>query len=108
MIEKIKNNPPQGLRAQAVCVRVDGRPRRWVRWFVTPFAFKGTQGTRIAQGELDVPVQHLCAGQPRGALRSASCSTAWEPLTIGDGTFISISNVLIGPVHRQDVIQHSM
>jgi acetyltransferase-like isoleucine patch superfamily enzyme len=102
MIEKIKNNP--GLRALAhklFVSGVDGRPRWWVRTFVTPFAFKRGKGTRVSRrARMDVHLFNTFVLGSRVRIEErVVLNNGMGPLTIDDGTFIGISNVLIGPVH---------
>ena len=108
MIDHIKQNPKLKQLAHRLFVSgVDGRPRRWVRWFVTPFAFPRGKGTRVSRkARLDVHLFNTFALGKKVAIEERTIlNNGMGPLTIDDGTFIGISNVLIGPVHiGKDVI----
>lgn len=102
MIERIKRNPRLKSIVHTLFVSgVDGRPRTWVRWFVTPFAFPRGKGTRVSRKtRLDVHLFNTFVLGKKVAIEERSIlNNGKGPLTIDDGSFIGISNVLIGPVH---------
>lgn len=108
MIERIKQNPRLKRFVYSLLVSgKDGRPRRWVRWFITPFAFPRGKGVRVSrQARLDVHLFNPFSLGKEVIIESRTVlNNGMGPLHIDDGSFIGISNVLIGPVHiGKDVI----
>lgn len=39
--------------------------RKGYKWFLGLFGYKGQVGSGTSEGEMDVPLQHLCGDQPQ-------------------------------------------
>lgn len=85
----------------------EARPRLWVRWFVNPFFHHKSKGSKVRWNvRMDVlPFQTFKLGKNSIIEDFSTINNGVGPVTIGDGTLIGMSNVIIGPVEiRNNVI----
>jgi acetyltransferase-like isoleucine patch superfamily enzyme len=99
--EKIKANPRlKRLALRLLVPRNSMRPRIWVRWLVNPLVHKRGKHTRISRrAMMDVlPFNPFAIGSESTIESYAVVNNGMGPVSIGNHTFVGISDVLIGPL----------
>ncbi len=101
LVTKIKSNPSAKEKALWLLMpRGESRPRWWVRRFINPFYHKRGKRTVIRSSvRKDVlPFNKFIVGQGVVIEDFSVLNNGMGDISIGDHSFIGLSNVIIGPV----------
>jgi acetyltransferase-like isoleucine patch superfamily enzyme len=101
IITTIKTNPRLKKLVHWMLIPTgESRPRRWVRWFITPFYYPRGKGAVVRYyARLDIfPFNKFSLGSKSIIEDFATINNGVGDVIIGNNCGIGISNVIIGPV----------
>ena len=101
LLSTIKSNPRLKKFVHWMIIpHGQARPRRWVRWFVTPFIHKRGKNTTIRfSSRMDIfPFNKFEIGSNCIVEDFATINNGVGDVVIGNNCGIGLSNVIIGPV----------